>query len=137
MKHAGWLLLLIGCAGGEPVETDTDPVVDTDTDVPLQPVWRDGVQAMFAVRCAPCHTGYDFGGVQVNTRGDLVDVPSSTGMAYITPGSLEDSYVWHKIEDTHHEVGGDGERMPLDTAPLDADETALLSDWILAGAPLQ
>jgi hypothetical protein len=138
MKRCVWVLFFAGCSGSGGI--DSDPV-DSDepieTDEPVAATWRDGVGPLFDARCQPCHTGYDFGDIQVNRRADLVDVPSSIGMPLITPGSLEDSYVWRKVTETHLEVGGSGERMPLDVAPLDASEEGLLSEWILAGAPLQ
>lgn len=127
------LLLLLACA-----EDPTPAPVDTD---PVEPVveatWRGGVRDLVDQRCGPCHTGNGFGGLLIRNRGDLVDVPSSIGMPQIDPGDVENSYVWHKVVDTHEEVGGDGERMPLDLAPLTEDELALLEDWIEAGAPLE
>ena len=128
-------LLLLACTTDPPV--DTDPV-DTDTPTPaLQPTWRGGVRDLLDVRCEPCHTSYAFGDLGIGTRGDLVDAPSSIGMPYVTPGDLTSSYLWYKLLDTQDEVGGDGDRMPLDVAPFDADEMTLIETWIEDGAPLE
>lgn len=68
--------------------------------------------------------------------GNIVGVPSEQvpTMNRIEPGSLEDSYLWHKLKGTHESVGGEGTRMPQ-LAPLDDDKIATVEDWILAGAP--
>lgn len=66
----------------------------------------------------------------------MVNVPSMQlpTMNLVTPGKLNDSYLWHKIDGTQLEVGGMGGRMPL-TIPLSADEQAIVEQWIVAGAP--
>lgn len=65
----------------------------------------------------------------------MINQPSSQlpTMMRITPGSAADSYVWHKLDDTHKSVGGKGKVMPpggkLDMAQLD-----LIKQWIDTGA---
>ena len=69
--------------------------------------------------------------------GNLVGVKSMqlTTMDLVSPGNLNDSYLWHKVNDTQAEVGGEGLIMPP-TIPLNADELLILERWIAAGAPL-
>ncbi len=64
---------------------------------------------------------------------NLIDVMSAGGLVYVTPGAPDDSYLWHKVVDTHLEVGGDGLRMPLGP-PLCAEGVVGLYAWILGGA---
>lgn len=67
---------------------------------------------------------------------NLVDAPAvQADMVRVSPGSLEDSYLWHKLQNTHFEVGGSGERMPPGPVGLDEDSLAKIEAWILAGAP--
>jgi hypothetical protein len=67
---------------------------------------------------------------------NLVDKPSIqvTTMPLVEPGSLNQSYLWHKVNGTHLEVGGSGLTMPS-TIPLDATQLAAIERWIAAGAP--
>ena len=67
---------------------------------------------------------------------NLVDHPSSqlTTMAFVKPGSLNESYLWHKVSGTHLEVGGQGMIMPY-TVPLTDAELDVFERWIAAGAP--
>jgi hypothetical protein len=66
---------------------------------------------------------------------NLVDAPSLQlpAMARVRPGSLNDSYLWHKLSGTHLEVGGSGEIMPSNV-PLNDEERDLFARWIAAGA---
>jgi len=65
----------------------------------------------------------------------LVGTPSIQlpSMARVKPGSLNESYLWHKINGTQAEVGGTGTIMPA-TVPLRQDERDLIGRWIAAGA---
>jgi hypothetical protein len=66
----------------------------------------------------------------------LVGVPAQQlpGMSRVKPGSLQDSYLWHKIEGTQAQVGGSGTIMPSNI-PLNATEKLIFQRWIEAGAP--
>jgi hypothetical protein len=66
----------------------------------------------------------------------LVGVPSGQvpTMQRVKPGSLNESYLWHKINGTQAEVHGSGQIMPPGV-PLRADELDLFGRWIAAGAP--
>ena len=66
----------------------------------------------------------------------LVGVASGqvTTMLRVKPGSLNESYLWHKINGTQAEVHGTGQIMPPGV-PLRPDELELFGRWIAAGAP--
>ena len=66
---------------------------------------------------------------------NLVNKPSTQlpSMVYVKPGALNQSYVWHKINDTQLQVGGQGLIMPSNI-PLNADERRVFERWIAAGA---
>jgi hypothetical protein len=78
-----------------------------------------------------------FGGLSLEGDGaiDLVDVGSEQlpTMKRVKPGNLEKSYLWHKLKDTHIDVGGSGVSMPKN-AVLSDDEMAVIEHWILSGA---
>lgn len=132
---------------GEPSTQALDTDVSTqDTDVPtedtdpppsegIEPAWEAGILPLFEVRCAPCHFGYDFGDLSLEQPSDFVGVASSRGMLLVTSGDLEASYLWHKVNDTQEEVGGAGERMPYEVAPLTAEELEAVATWIELGTP--
>jgi hypothetical protein len=60
-----------------------------------------------------------------------IDVPS---MVRVAPGSLNDSYLWHKVLGTQVEVMGKGQIMPPGV-PLNESERDVFARWIVAGAP--
>lgn len=66
---------------------------------------------------------------------NLVDMPSNQlpSMLLVKPGSSEESYLWHKLNDTHKSVGGEGKRMPP-SGLLDADVLDVVKQWIDQGA---
>ena len=105
------------------------------------------VAPILQTTCAPnCH---EMGGEwptleYVNSPWfSLVGVPAGQNslMNYVEPGSLDDSYLWHKINGTQIEVGGSGLMMPKakvgQTEPeeLSAQEFETIALWILQGAP--
>ena len=65
----------------------------------------------------------------------IVNVPSMQlqSMLLVKPGSTQDSYLWHKVNNTHLALGGSGQVMPS-TIPLNAEEKKLFERWILGGA---
>lgn len=90
------------------------------------------------VRC-DCHTPGS-GGLKMGTVDEafmnLVGVPAqeAPGLSRIEPGDREASYLWHKINGTHVEVGGSGNQMPLGAPPLDPAIVDLIGQWIDDGA---
>jgi hypothetical protein len=53
----------------------------------------------------------------------------------VLPGRPSFSYLVHKLEGTHVEAGGLGERMPQGRAPLPLADLEAVRAWILEGAP--
>lgn len=98
----------------------------------IQPLWDD--------RCAGCHdtAGSPSGGLFLkgDSWDDLVGQPSVDveGMFEVRPGFPDDSYLWHKLNDTHRDVGGSGSRMPKGDPELPSAELDLIEAWILGGA---
>lgn len=66
---------------------------------------------------------------------NIVNKPSTQvpRMVLVKPGSLNESYLWLKINGTQAQVGGMGEIMPP-TVPLNADERRIFEQWIAGGA---
>lgn len=101
------------------------------------PTFRE-VQAVFAASCTGCHS---VGGPAPFSLepgvafGNLVNAPAQqlSSMPRITPGNLDRSYLWHKIQGTHQQVGGRGRRMPIGP-PLSAAQIGTIRGWIEAGA---
>ena len=90
--------------------------------------------------CATCHiTGTEPGNVALHPGAayqNLVGVPSvQTDLLRVKPGAPAESYLLLKLEDTHLDAGGTGQRMPFGLAPLDASQIEMIREWIAAGAP--
>ena len=71
------------------------------------------------------------------TYANVVNVPADQlgTMFRVKPGDPGNSYFVHKIAGTAAAAGGtDDTRMPLDLAPLSADDLARIEAWIAAGA---
>lgn len=85
--------------------------------------------------CAGCHGGGLAPGLSENICDNVVDVPSTQvpSMNYVTPNDLENSYLWHKINDTAASAGGSGSVMPS-TGALAATDITIIEEWIMSGA---
>ena len=67
-------------------------------------------------------------------------VAMEKGLKRITPYSLANSFLWHKINHTQDELSqkGWGAVMPMSSSRiLDEESTLLIAHWIEAGAPLE
>ena len=138
----GAALLLMACPL-PPGDDDTaveDDATDDDDAAPLEPRWS-AIQVRFEARCG-CHVGQnrgDFTGLATYDGGydALVGTASNDvpDMPRVTPFDPENSYLWHKLNNTQDSVGGDGSRMPQSQNGLpESDRDAVLT-WIEAGAP--
>ena len=132
------LLTLAACGDKEADDSGTDDSTTddstTDDSTSEAPTAAD-VQAIVNSACAGCHVGGSSGGLNMDdVVASTVNVASSAGMKYVTPGDQDQSYLWHKINGTHTGVGGTGSKMPL-SGTLSADDTTTIGDWIAAGAP--
>lgn len=92
---------------------------------------------IFTPRCtdADCHSGADpKKGLNLEPGkavASLVGVIAEQAPRYrVLPGDAESSYLIHKLRGTMDDVGGDGDRMPLDATPLSSAEIQLVADWI-------
>ncbi len=66
---------------------------------------------------------------------NLVGVMSTESpLTRIEPGSVDASYLWHKINGTQNDVGGSGSNMPLGAPPLPQATLDLIQEWIDGGA---
>ena len=67
---------------------------------------------------------------------NVVNVPAIElpTMNRVTPNQPDNSYLVHKVQDTHVDVGGSGGRMPLNRSPLSQSDIDLIRAWIQAGA---
>ncbi|WP_373352956.1 c-type cytochrome [Pseudoroseicyclus sp. CXY001] len=116
----GGLTFLAGAAAAQNAAT-----VDFEADV----------QRTFDRRCVACHNDRAPGSEMSLQAGSSLDnilgVPSVelAGMNRVEPGNLEQSYLAHKLQGTHVEVGGSGERMPLGGRLRDAELEAIFA-WI-------
>ncbi len=65
----------------------------------------------------------------------LVGVPATElDMQRVEPFQPDNSYLIHKLQGTHLEVGGSGVRMPFHQPPLKAGLIEKFRLWIAAGA---
>ena len=89
------------------------------------------IEPILQPACGGCH-GLS-GGFTLNHPELLapsIDVPN---MPRVTPAMPANSYLWHKINGTHLQVGGAGSQMPLGV-PLPPGDLRLIEQWILDGA---
>lgn len=122
---------------GAPDTAETDTTVEEDT-APLEPTLSNVYDTIFAPTCAAagCHAnganGVDFSTLD-GLRDQLLANSPTAGFPLITPNSPDDSYLWHKINNTQGDVGGFGSRMPI--LGLPDEDIAFIEAWINAGAP--
>jgi hypothetical protein len=113
-------------SSGEPLpevdyETDIQPLFNANCTCHLQ-----GASGMMTAPFMTLNPGM--------SHAQLVGVAAEqTDLDRVTPNDLEASYLWHKLQGTHMDVGGTGTRMPA-TGPLPDEELELVRAWILQGA---
>lgn len=99
---------------------------------------RDLVPVLRA-QCATCHlTGQEAGNMKLHpgaAHASLVGADSTESkLKRVEPGDPGRSYLMHKLDGTHLDAGGFGERMPFGAPPLDDDTRERFRAWIAAGA---
>jgi hypothetical protein len=133
-----------------PMPTDTAPAPSGDAP-PVRgtsgPSYATTVGPLFEMKCTElCH---EPGGALGGPGGfDAVkmDLTLAAGYATLTSGksiqatdmwivgeTLEDSYLWHKLNDTHLTVGGSGAKMPI-TGEITEEDLGVVQAWIEGGA---
>ena len=70
-----------------------------------------------------------------NAYYELYGVASSQSLLFfVSAGSHEDSYLWHKVNGSQGSVGGSGTTMPKGAPMLAAEDIEKIAIWIDAGA---
>jgi hypothetical protein len=112
---------------------------DVDDEPEPGPSYEATVQPLFNLACN-CHQTTPilmapFSLKQGEAYANLVQKPSMqlATMMLVKPSSLNESYLWHKVNGTQLEVGGSGQKMPS-TLPLDAMQLLVIERWIAGGA---
>ena len=93
-----------------------------------------GIQAIFTASCSGCHVA-NFPPLDGDICADVVEVSSQQvpEMMIIASGSAEDSYLYHKLVNSHTDKGGSGGQMPPGGS-LSAEEIDIVASWIDDGA---
>lgn len=122
---------------GDTTTGGEEPICYADKPVPTLPSFEADVWPTLEARCtAGCHTNMTTVPHMPDAAGafaNMVGVPSSAGMDYVSADVPDDSYVWHKLAATHAIVGGTGSPMPL-VGEMCTVEMQTIYAWILAGA---
>ncbi len=100
------------------------------------------VQPIFTGNCtfSGCHAGSSpaqgMSLVDGQAFSNVVNVAARElpSMNRVTPNQPDNSYLVHKVQDTHVDVGGSGSQMPLNRSPLSQSDIDLIRAWIQAGA---
>ena len=126
------LILNCACSQGESEKAKSEQAADNG------PSFSRDIQPIFDTNCVTCHQEAGAsGGLNLESGTAyqaIVSVKSGESqLEYVSPGKPEDSYLIRKLENTHVQAGGSGERMPL-TGPLDQQSIAAIRDWVKAGA---
>jgi hypothetical protein len=128
-----------GCGGGsgEGLDSNGRPLGEgADPGGPLTASFLSIQSHVFTPVCSVCHAGGSAPqGLRLdalNSYAMLVGVPSSEvpSLRRVTPGDPDNSYLVQKIEG-HAAVGV---RMPYGGPYLDASTTAIIRQWVAAGA---
>ena len=106
---------------------------------PPQMVSWPEIEAIIDANCVTdCHEpgGEDMSlDMSGNAYYELYGVASSQSLLFfVSAGSHEDSYLWHKVNGSQGSVGGSGTTMPKGAPMLAAEDIEKIAIWIDAGA---
>lgn len=137
-RRRGWTLACLSMAMICACSEDGKREADKAQRVSSGPDFSRDIQPIFDANCVACHQAQGASGNLNLENGSayaaIVAVKSGESvLPYIAPGQPEQSYLIRKVEGTHVQAGGSGERMPL-TGALDTGSIATLRDWVKAGA---
>lgn len=118
---------------GEPTSSSSEALPPVGYDDDIQGIWNanctchlEGVSGTMTAPFLKLNSG--------SSHAELVAVVAmETALDRVAPGVLDDSYLWHKLNDTHLSVGGKGDKMPPATI-LSDEKIELIRAWILQGA---
>jgi mono/diheme cytochrome c family protein len=134
------LPLLLICACGTDAGDDETGDDDASSEIVIEDASLCAVQAqVFTPVCYQCHNSVGLsGGLDLsegNAFSNTLNVPAIelASMDRVEPGDPEHSYLWRKLEGTHVDAGGSGNKMPLSGTITD-EQKALVKAWIEAGA---
>ncbi len=119
-------------------EITTGTTGTTGEDTAGAPSFLVDIWPIFEDRCS-CHDDANGAGklrlAMEDAYTNMVDMPSDQvpEMMLVKPGSAQDSYLWHKLNDTQDDVGGEGKKMPP-SGKLKMDQLDLVQQWIDGGA---
>jgi hypothetical protein len=110
----------------------------TGEDTAGAPSFMIDIWPIFDDRCS-CHQDSNGAGklrlAMEDAYTNMIDMPSHQApmLMLVKPGSAEDSYLWHKLNDTQDDVGGSGKKMPPG-GKLKMPQLELIQQWIDGGA---
>lgn len=130
--------LLGGCSPAKKDAAGNDPNASAAQITSKGPSFARDVQPIFDANCVACHQAAGAsGGLNLEQgaayRALVSRKSGESPLVYVAPGDAQASYLLRKLEGTHVEAGGSGERMPL-TGPLDPKFIGVIRDWVGAGA---
>lgn len=119
-------------------DTSTTDTSTTDTTGAAGLSFAEDIWASILQPACGCHAG-GAGGLMMgmdaaSAYASMVNVPSSIGMAYVSPGDPDNSYLFHKVAGSQADVGGAGSTMPLGAPALAQDQLDAINAWIADGA---
>jgi hypothetical protein len=123
--------------------TTTEPTTEPTTDATTGPgeglSFATDVFAPILEPSCSCHLngaagGFMMGADAATAYAAMVGKPSTgSPLNYVTASDSSQSYIFHKVNNTHVEAGGAGGRMPLG-GMLTPDQIATIETWIDDGA---
>jgi hypothetical protein len=127
-------------SGGETTtgEESSSDGGESSTGAPVEEVFFPEVLAIIDAECF-CHTSpMPSGMLDLNAAvayDSLVNVPAvqAPTVNYVTPGDLDNSYLYLKLTGEQATVGGGGTRMPQGGMLTD-EQLLVVRNWILSGA---
>jgi hypothetical protein len=124
------------------VDDDGDGTIDDDCACAEElPTFSGSVQPIFTDNCMPCHEGAMAERGQDLSEGNAydnivnVEAVELSSMDRIEPNDVANSYLIHKVEGTHRDVGGSGARMPQGGPFLSPETIDVIKGWVEAGCP--
>jgi mono/diheme cytochrome c family protein len=133
-----WRRLALSLACSAFASTGPSAVAGPDTASDGAPSFSHTIQPIFNANCVACHQSAGAsGGLDLEEGTAYASIVSrnsqASAFARITPGKPDESYLVRKLEGTHVQAGGSGERMPP-TGPLDSALIGAIRAWVQAGA---